>query len=64
MLADGKIFVCNERKDFYIFEADQDGGELFHIELDRFNNPPVGAADGLLLVACSRYLRAYGPTQR
>ena len=60
ILADDKIYVCNERKDFFVFEADRDGGQLFHTELDRPNNPPVGAMDGVLFVACSTSLRAYG----
>ncbi len=60
VLADGKVYVCNESKDFFIFEADRDGGLLFHTEHDRPNNPPVGVTHGVLLVATVTALRAYG----
>ena len=62
VLADGKVYVLNEQKDFFVFEADRDGGLLFHTELDRPNNPAVGATHGLLIVGTGKTLAAYtGP---
>jgi outer membrane protein assembly factor BamB len=59
-LGDGKIYVMNEQRDFYIIEADDDGGVLFHEELAASNNPQAGMTDGILIVGTRRDITAYG----
>ncbi len=59
-VGDGKIFVMNEQRDFYIFEADHDGGQLFHKEMAASNNPQAGMTDGMLIVGTRRDITAYG----
>jgi outer membrane protein assembly factor BamB len=60
VVADGKVFVMNEGKDFFIFSADREGKQLFHVEVDGRNNPQPGVTDGILVVGTSRSITAYG----
>jgi outer membrane protein assembly factor BamB len=56
---DGKIFLMNEGRDFFIFRA-ADGEQLFHAEMDASNNPQPGMTDGMLIVGTRRAVTAYG----
>lgn len=57
---DDKIYVANQRRDFMIFEADEDGGLLFNTIMDTANNPQVGMTHGLLIVPTMKSIAAYG----
>ncbi len=57
---DGKLYTMNERRDFTIIEADEDGGLLFNAVMDATNNPMVGMTDGILIVPTMRSIVAYG----
>lgn len=59
-VGDEKVYVMNERRDFYIFQADRDGGQLFHKQMHSTNNPQVGMTDGILIVGTNRDITAYG----
>ncbi len=59
-VGDDKIFVTNEKRDFFILEADQDGGQLYHTELPAMNNPQPGLSDGMLFVGSHKGITAYG----
>ncbi len=58
-VGDGKVYVMNEKKDFFIFDANT-GNELFHLEVDASNNPTVGMTHGMLIVGTQRSIAAYG----
>lgn len=59
-VGDDKVFVANERRDFYIFNATREGGQLYHEELDGMNNPQAGLTDGVVVVGSMRSITAYG----
>ena len=59
-VGDDKIYVMNERRGFFILEADRDGGQLFQAQVDGSNNPQAGMTDGMLIVGTKRSIDAYG----
>ncbi len=59
-VGDGKVYVMNELRGFFILKADRDGGRLFHAQVDGSNNPQAGMTDGILIVGTKRSIDAYG----
>ncbi|MFP4579669.1 MAG: PQQ-binding-like beta-propeller repeat protein [Candidatus Sumerlaeia bacterium] len=59
-VGDDKLFVTNERRDFFIMNATPEGGVLYHEELDGVNNPQPGITNGVLVVGSTRSIAAYG----
>lgn len=60
VVADGKLYVHNEYKDFFILKADREGGVLFHKQQDSMNNPEVGITHGMIIVGTQKTITAYG----
>jgi len=63
-VADGKVYVGSQGRDFFIFAASKDKEVLFATEFEApINSTPV-AANGVLYVATLRNLYAIAETPR
>jgi outer membrane protein assembly factor BamB len=59
-VGDGKIYVMNEVRDFFILKGGREGGRLFHALMNTANNPQAGMTDGILIVGTHGSVAAYG----
>jgi outer membrane protein assembly factor BamB len=59
VVADGKVFVGDDKRGYHVFEASNTPKRLFEGRLDGLP-APISADDGMLIIATERAISAYG----